>query len=198
LIYCIFKRIFDFSLASFGLFVFSPLIFIITLLIFFIDGRPIFYVKKSLGKNGKIFKALKFRSMENNSQVITKTGHLLRQTAMDELPQLINIMKGEMSFVGPRNYGITKYGISEDFKRKTVDCKDLSGPEVDFFARLKVVPGLTGLAQIFSPKHAADEEVLKWDIEYIVKKNFFLDLYIIFVSIFITLKRSWEKIDKKL
>ncbi|MFA5337696.1 MAG: sugar transferase [Candidatus Omnitrophota bacterium] len=196
--YFILKRIFDFNLALIGLIFFSPLIIAIIIFIILEDGLPIFYDKKSLGKNGKVFDAFKFRSMKTNSTRITKIGKLLRQTAMDELPQLISIAKGEMSFVGPRNYGINKYGIVQDFKGRRIKSKDLNPNIVNFSRRLEVTPGLTGLAQIFAPKYASDEEVLRWDLQYIKNKNFMLDLHLIFMSIWISFMSRWESITSKI
>lgn len=171
---------------------------IIFLLILFEEGLPVFYVKKSLGKDGIIFNAVKFRSMDKNSLYITKIGDFLRQTAMDELPQLFNILKGEMSFVGPRNYGIEKYGLAKDFEEKKVDLNSRDLEIFPFFQRLKLIPGLTGLAQVFAPKYAPNDEVLRWDLRYMQERNFLLDLQIIFISIWVTLRRGWEKSTKKI
>jgi len=183
MIYALPKRIFDIALALSGLLIFFPLLALIAFLIFLQEGRPIFYIKKTVGKDKKFFYLLKFRSMKNNSQIVTKLGRILRGTAMDELPQLINILKGEMSFVGPRPYAIEKYKALE---------------KENFLQRLSVTPGLTGIAQIFAPKHASNDEVLKYDLEYIKRKNFFLDLYLIFISVWITLRGTWESAVKKL
>lgn len=196
--YFILKRIFDFFLALIGLILFSPLILIITISILLEDGPPILYRKKSLGKDGKVFDAFKFRSMKANSPMITKVGKLFRKTAMDELPQLFNIAKGEMSFVGPRNYGINKYGIEQDFKGGKVELQKLNPKMADFSKRLEVTPGLTGLAQIFAPKYATDEEVLRLDLEYIKNRNFFFDLRLIFVSLWITFANRWESVTYKI
>lgn len=192
------KRIFDFNLALFGLILFSPLIVIIAVSILLEDGLPVFYCKKSLGKDGKVFDAFKFRSMKSNSTMITNVGKLFRKTALDELPQLINIAKGEMSFVGPRNYGINNYGIKQDFKGRKMNFQELNPEMTNFSKRLEVTPGLTGLAQIFAPKYASDEEVLKWDLQYVKNKNFLLDLRIIFISIWITFMERWESTAYKL
>lgn len=190
--YLALKRIFDFNLALFGLILFFPLITLIAVAISLEDGLPILYSKRSLGKNGKIFSALKFRSMKCDSSTITKIGKLLRKTAMDELPQLINIVKGEMSFVGPRNYGINRYGISKDFTGSKIIPASLSSNMVNFSKRLEITPGLTGLAQISVPKYANDEEVLKWDLQYIKTRNMILDLRLILISIWITFINRWE------
>lgn len=192
------KRIFDFTLSFIGLILFLPLIVLITVLIFFCNGRPIFYIKKSLGRRGKVFKVIKFRSMDKGSFKVTKLGRLLRQTALDELLQLVNILKGEMAFVGPRPYNIEKYGLAKDFKGSKIDANQISSGYRDFFKRLEVTPGLTGLAQVFAPKYARDHEVLKWDLNYIERQTIWLDLWLIFVSIGISLKRGWEKTAEKL
>jgi len=192
------KRVFDFSLALFGLFIFFPFMAIIPLLIFAIYGRPVFYCKTSVGQFGKVFKIMKFRSMDTVSSRITKIGKILRQTAMDELPQLINIIKGEMSFVGPRPYSLKKYGLTFDSRTKKIEVNNLNSDSLKFFQRLSVIPGLTGLAQIHTPKHAQDEEVLKLDLEYIKKENLLLDLYLILISIWISITHSWEEIRRKI
>ena len=165
-----------------GAFLFSPLFVIIIWMEFLKGERPVFYLKKSLGKGGKEFSAIKFRSMAVNSLQITRFGLVLRQTAMDEFPQLINILKGEMSFVGPRNYGVDRYEKASS----------------NFLQRLRVTPGLTGLAQVFAPKYATNEEVLKWDLEYVRNRNFILDLWLIFISVLVTLKRNWESPNRKI
>lgn len=134
--------------------------------------------------------------MDKESLSITRVGSFLRKTAMDELPQLINILKGEMSFVGPRAYGIQNYGLPKDFVGREV--QNIEFPENNFFLRLKVVPGLTGLAQLYTPKHASNEEVLNWDLKYIKERNFFYDLNLILLSIWITCIGNWERTTKKL
>jgi lipopolysaccharide/colanic/teichoic acid biosynthesis glycosyltransferase len=196
--YLTLKRIFDFNLALFGLILFFPLIVLIAVAIFLEDGLPVLYSKKSLGKNGKVFSALKFRSMKCDSSTITKIGKLLRKTAMDELPQLINIAKGEMSFVGPRNYGINKYGVNKDFTGSKIMPASLSLDIINFSKRLEITPGLTGLAQVSAPKYATYEEVLKWDLQYIKNNNFILDLRLIFMSIWITFANRWENTSSKI
>ncbi|MDP2923846.1 MAG: sugar transferase [Candidatus Omnitrophota bacterium] len=196
--YFVAKRCFDYGLSLIGLLVFIPLMWLIAFLVIIQDGRPIFYVKKALGIYGKVFKTFKFRSMKNESLYITKLGKMLRETAMDELPQLLTIAKGEMSFVGPRPYGVEKYGISRDSTGEKVLPHTLIPERVAFAKRLGATPGLTGLAQLYAPKHASDEEVLRLDLKYITNKNFILDLYIILVSFWITLKRGWEKPTRKI
>lgn len=192
------KRAFDFSLAMFGLCIFFPFMAIICLLIFLDSGTPIFYIKRSLGRDGRVFNEIKFRSMKSGTLEITRSGAMLRQIAMDELPQLINILKGEMSFVGPRSYGVEKYGLSKDFSASKVNMDKQELLNNHFLQRLSVMPGLTGLAQVFAPKHASDAEVLGYDLRYIREKSFLLDLWIIFMSIWITVNGNWERSLRKL
>jgi lipopolysaccharide/colanic/teichoic acid biosynthesis glycosyltransferase len=196
--YFIVKRYFDYGLSLLGLFLFFPFMVLIVWAILMEDGQPIFYVKKVLGLYGNVLNIFKFRSMKSGSLELTKAGKLLRQTAMDELPQLWTIVKGEMSFVGPRPYDAEKYGIYKNFKDKTVAPHSLDAEKAAFAQRLQTRPGLTGMAQVFVPKHATDEEVLRWDLKYIKENSFPLDLHLIFMSIYITFKRRWERIDKKL
>jgi lipopolysaccharide/colanic/teichoic acid biosynthesis glycosyltransferase len=192
------KRAFDFSLAIFGLLFFLPLFIFIPIAICLDSGRPVIYLKKSLGKDGKLFWVFKFRSMKNDSQDITRVGSLLRKFAFDELPQLVNIVRGEMSFVGPRPYGVEKYGLNNDFNGKGVAPALLKAPFPDFSLRLQAIPGLTGLGQISCPKHASAEDVFKSDMEYIRIRNLFLDIRIIFISIWITSRMAWESAVKKI
>lgn len=171
---------------------------IIIFLIFIEDGPPIFYVKKTVGIYGKVFNIFKFRSMEKDSLTITRIGTFLRKTAMDELPQLAAIVKGEMSFVGPRPYSIDKYGISKNTDVDKIPLNMLSPDKISFAKRLNAIPGLTGLAQLYVPKYASDNEVLQFDLKYISIRNFRFDLYLILLSIWVTVQKKWERKDKKL
>jgi len=200
------KRIFDILLSAIGLFFSSPLWILISVLVLLEDGRPLFFRQERVGKLGRKFKALKFRTMKHhpdkphldldldikNDLRLTSTGKILRATAMDELPQLLNILKGDMSFVGPRSLPLW---IDDD--REGVKYKDIT--EIPGFEeRSRVKPGLTGIAQIYAPKDASREEKFKYDIEYVNKMNFWLDLKLIFLSFRITLRGAWEKRKNKL
>jgi len=167
-------------------------IFIIPLLIWLEDKGPIFYSQERIGKNKKIFKVYKFRTMipdaENltgavwstkNDPRITKIGHLLRKTALDEIPQLLNIIKGDMSFVGPR---------AERPELHNKFIKSL--PEFD--KRLEVTPGLSGLAQISGSYDLDPSKKIKYDIDYIKKMNLLLDIKIIILSVFNSLLARWD------
>ncbi len=192
------KRIFDFTLAVLGIIISFPLCCIFGFLIWIEDKGNVFYLQERVGLNGKIFRSIKFRSMiigaekyigplqevENDPRV-TNIGKLLRITAMDELPQLINIAKGEMSFVGPR--------ALRPVEIDTADGKAHSIWEfVDAKERSKVVPGLTGVAQILASRDIPREIKFKYDIWYIKNRNFLLDLYIILLSFLVTFLGRWE------
>ena len=192
------KRLLDLSMVFGGLLfpllwpLWIVIIFIIPLLIWLEDRGPIFYSQNRIGKNKKIFKVYKFRTMipdaekisgavwsTKNDPRITKIGHILRKTALDEIPQLLNIIKGEMSFVGPR---AERPELHNEFT-KTI-------PEFD--ERLKVTPGLSGLAQISGSYDLEPREKIKFDIEYIEKMSLFFDLKIIIFSVFNSIFARWD------
>jgi len=197
------KRIFDLVLSIMGLLIFLPLFIYICLAIYLIDGRPIFFLQNRIGKGGKVFKIIKFRSMrrasspyedvdllENDTRV-TSIGRILRATAMDELPQLINILRGEMSFVGPKPL---PYLIEDEESKRYKYLDQVPG----YQARSSVVPGLTGLAQIYAPKNSSRKEKFKFDYDYVKTQSIFLDIKLIFISFYITLKGRWESGYKKI
>ena len=192
------KRLLDLSMVFGGLLfpllwpLWIVVIFIIPLLIWLEDRGPIFYSQNRIGKNKKIFKVYKFRTMipdaekisgavwsTKNDPRITKIGHILRKTALDEIPQLLNIIRGEMSFVGPR---AERPELHNEFT-KTI-------PEFD--ERLKVTPGLSGLAQISGSYDLEPSEKIKFDIEYIEKMSLFFDLKIIIFSVFNSIFARWD------
>jgi lipopolysaccharide/colanic/teichoic acid biosynthesis glycosyltransferase len=177
----------------------------IGLLIMIGDGWPIFYTQERVGRYGKIFKAIKFRSMIKNAEKdigpvqavendprITKFGKILRATAMDELPQLVNILKGDMSFVGPRSLRPKEkevYGNPDE-----MNIEDVPG----YTERLSVRPGLTGIAQVYLPTDALRKEKFQYDLDYIRKQSFFLDLKLIILSFWITFRGKWQTRQQKL
>lgn len=192
-----FKRLFDIFLSSIGIIGSSPLWFLFSLAIWLEDRGPIFYKQNRVGKGGKVFKVYKFRSMipdaekhtgpilaTENDPRITKIGRILRATAMDELPQLWNIFKGDMSFVGPRS---ERPELVEQFARKIKN----------YHERFKVKPGLTGLAQVYGSYDTPPRQKLRYDLLYIKKQSFFLDLKLIFLSFWITFRGKWESRQKK-
>jgi lipopolysaccharide/colanic/teichoic acid biosynthesis glycosyltransferase len=199
------KRVFDILLASAGLLISSPLWIIIILRIKLEDRGPVFYLQERVGKNGKIFRVIKFRSMIIDAEKegvpiqatehdprVTKIGNILRKTAMDELPQLVNIWKGDMSFVGPRalrpeEREVRGSGVSVRIE-KVPGYKD----------RLAVIPGLTGLAQVYLPADAPRRQKFRYDALYVKRQSFCFDLKLVLLSFWITFKGKWESSGKKI
>lgn len=185
------KRLIDIIFSLIGLIFFIPLFIIIAPLIWLEDKGPVFYNAERLGKNGKIFKMYKFRSMKKNAPDIrnkdgstyngdddprlTKTGKVLRKTSIDELPQLINVLKGDMSFIGPR-------------PMNEIKGKKKYGKEIERI--LTVKPGITGYSQAFYRNSITQEEKRKNDIYYVDNISFKLDVKIFFYTIYSVLKRK--------
>jgi lipopolysaccharide/colanic/teichoic acid biosynthesis glycosyltransferase len=197
------KRPFDMSLSGFGLLMSSPLWLLFSFLIKLGDRGPVFYGQERVGRNGRIFKALKFRSMvveaETNGPVqaverdprVTPIGRLLRATAMDELPQLLNIFRGDMSFVGPRALRPNEKEVHGDPDTRAIE--DIRG----FKERCAVRPGLTGLTQVYLPGETPRRRKFRYDNLYIRKMSFCLDLKLIFLSFWITFRGKWESREDK-
>jgi lipopolysaccharide/colanic/teichoic acid biosynthesis glycosyltransferase len=201
----ILKRPFDFLLSLTGIIFSIPLWILIGIMILIEDGLPIFYAQERVGKNGRIFKVIKFRSMikdaekntgpvqaTENDPRITKIGRILRNTAMDELPQLINILKGDMSFVGPRSLRPKEKEVYENPEKTNIE--DIPG----YKERLAVHPGLTGIAQIYLPTDALRKEKFKYDLSYIKNQSFLLDLKLIILSFWITFRGKWQTRQSKI
>lgn len=177
------KRLFDICFASFSLLITSPLFLIITILIKMESKGPVFFKQRRTGFNQKEFNIIKFRTMVVNDEADTKQatiddprktriGAFLRKTNLDELPQLINILKGEMSLIGPRPHMIAH---TEEFKRKYRK----------YMIRHWVKPGLTGWAQVNGWRGDSDIQMrVQYDIEYIENWSLWLDLKIVFLTIF--------------
>jgi lipopolysaccharide/colanic/teichoic acid biosynthesis glycosyltransferase len=198
--YSVIKRIFDIVLAYIGLIVFSPFWVLFSLLIWLEDGPPIFYLQDRVGKAGRVFKSIKFRSMipgaenglgpvqaKEKDPRVTKVGRFLRATAMDELPQLINILKGDMSFVGPRALRPVEIEVS-DTSCVAKDIFHIPG----FKTRARVRPGLTGVAQIFASRSLAREEKFRYDLWYIDNMSLWLDIKLIVKSVLVTFRARWD------
>ncbi|MGH2656337.1 MAG: sugar transferase, partial [Actinomycetota bacterium] len=128
---------------------------------------------------------------ENDSR-ITRVGRILRSTGIDELPQLLNILRGDMSFVGPR--ALARGEIVVDQEDQTILYEDWPG----FQCRLRVRPGLTGMATIYVPKDAHPEVKLAYDLRYIEEQSFWLDLRLIGISLWISFRGRWETRGSKL
>lgn len=159
------KRIFDIVFSLIALSLFAIPMVIIALLLKFKERHPVFFKQQRVGKSGARFEILKFQTMV--IEVPTRTGRFLRKTGLDELPQFFNVMKGEMSIVGPR--ALTSF-----------DIKRLGWDDVFFDARLKLNPGITGLAQIYGGQHKKLSWF--WDKYYISANNIFMDFIIIMIS----------------
>jgi lipopolysaccharide/colanic/teichoic acid biosynthesis glycosyltransferase len=199
------KRPFDVVLSSLGILLSSPLWLLIALLIWLEDRGPVFYPQDRVGKGGRIFKAFKFRSMikgaerdrgpvqavENDPRV-TKVGRILRATAMDELPQLLNILRGDMSFVGPR--ALRPHEKEALANPETKDIEDIPG----YQERHEVRPGLTGLTQVYLPGDTPRRKKFRYDLLYIKKRSFWLDMKLIVLSFWITFRGKWESRQAKI
>ena len=191
------KRGLDIVVSALGLLGSAPLWALIGIAIKLEDGGPVFYRQTRVGHRGRIFSVVKFRSMvqdaegttgpvwaaENDSRV-TVVGRVLRATAMDELPQLLNILRGDMSFVGPRP---ERPELVARFQR------EIPGYERRFLAP----PGLTGLAQICGKYDSRPRQKLRYDVLYIKRQGFCLDARLIGLSVWITLRGRWESRGKK-
>lgn len=176
-----FKRLFDVVVSLVGIVVASPFMLLIAILIKAYDGGPVFYKQERLTEGGRIFYVLKFRSMTVDSEKtgarlaskhdsrVTPVGKVLRNIHFDELPQLFNILKGDMSLVGPRP---ERPEIAAAYK------KDI--PEFDY--RLKMKAGLTGYAQVFGKYNTTPYDKLKLDLTYIENYSFFLDMKLLFLT----------------
>ncbi len=193
------KRPFDFSLALVGLLLSCLLWLAFSLAIYLVDRNSIFFRQERCGKKGKTFKAIKFRTMKppkrgevrldvdlEEDPRVTKVGKFLRATALDELPELINILKGEMSFVGPRPLPY-KIEDEESNRYKTID--EVPG----YHLRSLVRPGLTGIAQIHAPKNIDRRHKFRYDNLYVKKMSFWLDVKLLFLSLWVTFRGRWER-----
>ena len=179
-----FKRLLDFTLTVLGLVVILPLFLIVTsLLLFANNGKP-FYLQKRPGKDARVFKLFKFKTMNDKRDVdgkllpdaerLTRVGRFLRSTSLDELPQLWNVLKGDMSLVGPRPL-LTDY---------------LSLYSSEQTRRHEVRPGITGWAQVNGRNAISWEKKFEYDVWYVDNISFWLDLKILYMTIMKVLKRE--------
>ena len=199
------KRLFDIALAGVGLVLSSPFWLVIALAVKLEDGGPVFFPQERVGWHGRVFRALKFRSMRPDAEAatgpvqatsadprVTRVGRLLRATAMDELPQLWNIFAGDMSFVGPRPLRPGEIETAGD--GTLIPLSAIAGYE----ARHAVRPGLTGLAQVYAPRDLARLRKFRLDRLYVRRASFCLDLKLIVLSFWISGRGRWEQSDRKL
>jgi lipopolysaccharide/colanic/teichoic acid biosynthesis glycosyltransferase len=197
------KRAFDVTLAAIALIAASPLAVVIAALIKIEDRGPIWFGQERVGRGGRTFRAWKFRSMvpdaermtgpvqaTANDPRVTRVGRLLRATAMDELPQLWNIICGDMSFVGPRPL---RPGERDTTAAGVLALSDVPG----YAERHSVRPGLTGLAQVYVPRDAPRSVKFRYDVEYISRQSLWLDLRLIVQSVAVTLRGAWERHDDR-
>lgn len=188
------KRLFDFILSLIGLILLSPIFLVLIILIKLDSKGPIIFKQRRIGKDKREFNIYKFRSMRidapkdapthllNNPDLyITSVGKFIRKTSLDELPQLINIIKGDMAIVGPRPALYNQYDLIS---------------ERDKYSANSIRPGLTGLAQISGRDELSIDIKAKYDGEYLEKYNFLLDLKIIFNTAFKVLKSEGIKEGK--
>ena len=191
-----FKRILDIVSALAGIVILSPLLLLTALAVKLCDGGPVFYTQERLTRDGHIFRMIKFRSMRVNAEAqgarlaarqdprITPVGAVIRRFHIDELPQLFNILKGDMSLVGPRP---EREEIAREYEQNM--------PE--FSLRLKVKAGLTGYAQVYGQYNTTPYDKLKLDLIYIANYSLLMDIKIILLTVKILfVKENTEGVDQ--
>jgi lipopolysaccharide/colanic/teichoic acid biosynthesis glycosyltransferase len=198
------KRALDVLLSSLGLLASSPLWLAIAAAIKAEDRGPVFYSQERVGLGGRPFRALKFRSMRPDAEAltgavqataadarVTRIGRLMRATAMDELPQLWNIMRGDMSFVGPR--ALRPGEIEAEGDGRLVRLEDVPG----FEERIIVRPGLTGIAQVYARRDIPRRQKFRYDRLYVRRRSWLLDVRLILLSFWISVHGTWEARGRK-
>ena len=191
------KRTMDIVFALLAIVISSPFLLVIAVAIKLYDGGPVFYKQERLTRDRKTFQIIKFRSMKVDSEKqgaqlakkdddrITPVGKIIRRTHLDELPQIFNILKGEMSFVGPRP---ERQEIAEKYEEIV--------PEFRF--RLKVKAGLTGYAQVYGKYNTTPYDKLKLDLTYIQTYSAWLDVKLMLMTFKIMFqKENTEGVDEK-
>ncbi len=199
------KRPFDIIVAVVGLLIASPLWLVFSLAIKLEDRGPILFLQDRWGKDRRKIRVYKFRTMVPNSierfgniqateddPRVTRVGRLLRSTSLDEMPQLLNIARGDMSWVGPRALPIDEVQTQEEDGH----LPDEAIP--GFEARSKLRPGLTGIAQIFAPRDVPRRQKYAYDAVYAGSQSLWLDVRLIVISLWITLRARWEAKGSKL
>lgn len=189
-VYHAIKRIFDFVASLVGLIILSPVFLVVAIAIKVNDRGPVFFVQKRVGKNGRLFRMYKFRSMfidaearlkdlKDKNEVegpmfkmahdprITRVGRFIRKYSLDELPQLVNVLKGDMSLIGPRPALPREVAEYDDYAKQ----------------RLLVLPGCTGLWQATVRNSVGFSGMLKLDLEYIQNASVWMDLKILFLTV---------------
>lgn len=172
-----FKRLLDFLISLFGLILLSPIFIFVTIVLYFINqGKP-FFVQLRPGKDERIFKIIKFKTMSDkkdkegnllpDAERLTKMGNLVRKTSLDEIPQLLNVIKGDMSLIGPRPLRVEYLPLYSEFQKR----------------RHEVKPGITGWAQVNGRNTISWGKKFEYDVWYVDSLSFKLDLKIVFKTI---------------
>lgn len=198
------KRAFDVLLSGLGLIASAPLWLAIAAAIKAEDRGPVFFTQDRVGLGGRRFRALKFRSMIPNAEAATgpiqavpedpratAVGRALRATALDELPQLWNIFRGDMSFVGPR--ALRPVEIDREGGARVRTLSAVPG----YVERASLRPGLTGLAQIYAPRDVARRHKFRYDRLYVRRQSLWLDVRLIALSFWISARGTWEHDGQK-
>jgi lipopolysaccharide/colanic/teichoic acid biosynthesis glycosyltransferase len=198
------KRAFDLALSGAGIMASAPFWALFAAAIRIEDGGPVFFRQERAGIGGRPFMAIKFRSMRPDAEAgvgaiqasehdprVTRVGRFLRATAMDELPQLWNIFRGDMSFVGPRALrpGEIEQGRSGVHER----LEDVPG----YTTRISVRPGLTGVAQVYAPRDVPRRHKFRYDRIYVQRRSWWLDVRLILISFWISVHGTWEARGRK-
>jgi len=180
----VFKRLFDIILSIVLIIVFSPFYIVVSILILVKMGRPILFRQKRPGFNEKIFGIYKFRTMTNDTdkdgnllpdeQRLLGLGKTIRSLSLDELPQIFNVLKGEMSFVGPRPLLVQYLPLYNDRQKKRHDVK----------------PGITGWAQVNGRNAISWKQKFEYDVWYVENQSFWLDIKILWLTFLKVVKRS--------
>lgn len=186
-----FKRIVDFVAAFFGLLLLSPLLMVVTIGLFFTNDSKPFFFQLRPGKDEKIFKIIKFKTMNEKKDVsgnllpdaqrLTKIGAFVRKTSLDEIPQLINVIKGDMSLIGPRPLLPEYLSLYNEEQKR----------------RHEVRPGITGWAQVNGRNAISWQKKFEYDIEYIDNLDFKFDCRIIFMTIKKVLKSEGVNLNEQ-
>ncbi len=171
------KRILDFSFTTIGFIILFPLFLLVTILLFFANqGKP-FFIQQRPGKNGKTFSIIKFKTMNDkkdacgellhDSERLTAVGQFVRKTSLDEIPQLINVLKGDMSLIGPRPLLIQYLPLYNEVQKRRHDVR----------------PGITGWAQVNGRNAISWQQKFEYDVWYVNNVSLFLDIKILFLTV---------------
>lgn len=172
-----YKQVFDFSLALLGIFILLPVFILLAVLVFWANGGNPFFLQWRPGKDGKLFRIIKFKTMSDqkdshgnllpDEQRLTHIGKFMRKTSLDEIPQLLNVLKGDMSFVGPRPLLPFYLDLYNEFQRR----------------RNEVKPGITGWAQVNGRNNVPWKKRFELDVWYVDHISFILDVKILWLTV---------------